>query len=334
MFWVQKSIIRLCNLAGKPVVTATQMLDSMITNPRPTRAEATDVANAVLDGTDCVMLSGETAAGSYPLQAVQIMSNICQEAESCVDNFALCQGLLNATLLSTPSSEPMSTIESLASSAVLTAAKVQASCIVVLASSGSAARLIAKYRPSQPVVVGVVPRERRARIGFAETRLTGHAVARQCLLTRGLIPVLVSPKSEEEAEKDPAGAAKLCVNEAVRYNAQREGDSRSPSQIQFAVARGLAAPGTPVVTLYNVEKCALRAALSHNLLTRLQAVRCHSRRHLPHAIWRVTCDCCCYATRKNVDKEMRLPGCLDPTAVGVCCRPAEASGGVRGAPYL
>jgi len=216
MFWVQKSIIRLCNLAGKPVVTATQMLDSMITNPRPTRAEATDVANAVLDGTDCVMLSGETAAGSYPLQAVQIMSNICQEAESCVDNFALCQGLLNATLLSTPSSEPMSTIESLASSAVLTAAKVQASCIVVLASSGSAARLIAKYRPSQPVVVGVVPRERRARIGFAETRLTGHAVARQCLLTRGLIPVLVSPKSEEEAEKDPAGAAKLCVNEAVR----------------------------------------------------------------------------------------------------------------------
>ena len=218
------------------------MLDSMITNPRPTRAEATDVANAVLDGSDCVMLSGETAAGSYPLEAVQIMSNICMEAESVIDNAALCQGLLNATLLSTAPSEPMSTIESLASSAVLTASKVQASCIVVLAASGQAARLIAKYRPSQPVVVGVVPRARRAKIGFAEMSQTGHAVARQCLLTRGLIPVLVSPKSMEDADHDPAAAAKLCVNEAIQY----------------AVALGLAAPGTPIVTMYNVERqCAV-----------------------------------------------------------------------------
>ena len=225
----------------QPVITATQMLDSMITNPRPTRAEATDVANAVLDGTDCVMLSGETAAGSYPLEAVQIMANICAEAEMVVDNFALCQGMLNATLLSTAPSEPMSTIESLASSAVLTAAKVQASCIVVLASSGQAARLIAKYRPSQPVVVGVVPRSRRADIGFTETQLAGHAVARQCLLTRGLVPVLVSPKDDGD-NLDPASAAKHCVNEAIL----------------FALSKGLALPGTPVVTLYNVEKqCAV-----------------------------------------------------------------------------
>ena len=133
----------------------------------------------------------------------------------------------------------MTTIESLASSAVLTAAKVQAACIVVLAANGSAARLIAKYRPSQPVVVGVVPRARRGTIGFKETTMTGHAVARQCLLTRGLIPLLVSSKNNET---DAAAAAKQCVNEAIEY----------------AREQGLVKPGQSVVTMYNVERqCAV-----------------------------------------------------------------------------
>ena len=143
-------MIRKANIAGKPVVTATQMLESMISNPRPTRAECSDVANAVLDGTDCVMLSGETANGEYPQAAVAIMARTCVEAESAIIFDGLYQAVRNS-VLSTYGT--MSVTESITSSAVKTAIDVQAKRIIVLSSSGTTARQVAKYRPSMPILV-------------------------------------------------------------------------------------------------------------------------------------------------------------------------------------
>mmetsp|Transcript_38529 Transcript_38529/g.69458 ORF Transcript_38529/g.69458 Transcript_38529/m.69458 type:complete len:536 (+) Transcript_38529:110-1717(+) len=149
VFLAQKYMIREANIAGKPVVTATQMLESMITNPRPTRAECSDVANACYDGTDAVMLSGETANGAYFRQAVEIMARTCSEAESSVNFNELYQSVRN----SVRGRFQLSTSESMASSAVKTAVDVGAKCIVVYSESGASARHVAKFRPGMPIAV-------------------------------------------------------------------------------------------------------------------------------------------------------------------------------------
>ncbi|GKZ01324.1 hypothetical protein MPSEU_001083400 [Mayamaea pseudoterrestris] len=149
VFLAQKYMIRKANIAGKPVVTATQMLESMITNPRPTRAECSDVANAVLDGTDCVMLSGETANGQYPTAAVTIMSQTCVEAESAQNTNMLYQAVRNSTLAQYGY---LSTSESIASSAVKTAIDVKAKAIIVCSESGTTATQVAKFRPGVPIL--------------------------------------------------------------------------------------------------------------------------------------------------------------------------------------
>ncbi|MBA2390420.1 MAG: pyruvate kinase, partial [Geodermatophilaceae bacterium] len=140
---VQKMIIRACNRAGIPVITATQMLDSMIRNPRPTRAEASDVANAILDGTDAIMLSGETASGAYPLRAVQMMHGIAERAEAVL----VAEGLRQFTVDEVPGVPA-----AVAHAAVSTAFELGAAAIITPTMSGSTARLISKYRPAMPIV--------------------------------------------------------------------------------------------------------------------------------------------------------------------------------------
>jgi pyruvate kinase len=150
VFLAQKMMIREANISGKFVITATQMLESMIVNPRPTRAECSDVANAVLDGTDCVMLSGETANGEHPEAAVTIMARTCCEAEAAVNFDSLYQAVRNSTL---KKYGHLSTSESIASSAVKTAIDVNAKAIIVCSESGATANQIAKFRPGMKVTV-------------------------------------------------------------------------------------------------------------------------------------------------------------------------------------
>jgi len=146
VFLAQKMMIAKCNIAGKPVITATQMLESMINNPRPTRAEASDVSNSVLDGTDCVMLSGESANGKFPEEAVRTLSRCCLEAEAALDYGALFKAI------HTGCKGTRSVPEAVCASAVEAALDVRASLIVCLTESGSTARLVAKYRPEARVI--------------------------------------------------------------------------------------------------------------------------------------------------------------------------------------
>ena len=150
--YLQKMIIQKCNI--KTVITATQMLDSMMRNPRPTRAEVTDVANAVYDGTDAVMLSGETAQGKYPLEALQMMVHIIQNTEQHLDY----EGMLEKTgghLKSGVSS-------AIGYSSVLAASNLNAKCIITPSVSGATARVVSNLRPRQ-VILGVTPNERTLR---------------------------------------------------------------------------------------------------------------------------------------------------------------------------
>ncbi|KYD01742.1 pyruvate kinase [Bacillus atrophaeus] len=145
---VQKELIKKCNALGKPVITATQMLDSMQRNPRPTRAEASDVANAIFDGTDAIMLSGETAAGSYPVEAVQTMHRIASRSEEALN--------YKEILSKRRGQVGMTITDAIGQSVAHTAINLNAAAIVTPTESGHTARMISKYRPQAPIVAVTV----------------------------------------------------------------------------------------------------------------------------------------------------------------------------------
>jgi pyruvate kinase len=190
---IQKYVIRRAADWRKPVIIATQMLESMIENPRPTRAEASDVANAIFDGTDSVMLSAETATGQYPLQAVGIMSKIVIEAESNMAEF---------TQPRRRQHRPLSIAETICESVAHAADDLKMSAIAVFTETGNTARLISKYRPQSPI--------------FAFSRMSD--VCNRMNLLWGVIPV------QRDQALNAEGMLLAAEQELLRRGCVRSGD--------------------------------------------------------------------------------------------------------------
>lgn len=175
---VQKMIIKKCNELAKPVITATQMLDSMIRNPRPTRAEVTDVANAIYDGTDAIMLSGETAAGKYPVEAVKVMASIAKRIEQTLDY---------DRMLKEKGSKNVTVTDAISHATCTTAVDLNASAIITSTSSGYTAKMVSKFRPQAPIIAAT----------------SNESVMRRLALTWGVCPIksALAGNTDEVIEK-------------------------------------------------------------------------------------------------------------------------------------
>ncbi len=175
----QKTIIRICNQYGKAVITATQMLESMIVNPRPTRAEATDVANAILDGTDAIMLSAETANGKYPVQAVKTMHNIASKIESSKMYREHCKQLFSLH-------EQVKDVRSaVTKSTCITASDTKSSAIIAPTLRGNSPHILSMFRPSQPIIAPT----------------SNEQVYKSLLIYSGVYPVLLPKKDSPDIEE-------------------------------------------------------------------------------------------------------------------------------------
>ncbi|CAH1193234.1 Pyruvate kinase [Paenibacillus auburnensis] len=215
---VQKDMIKKCNLAGKPVITATHMLESMQMNPRPTRAEAGDVANAIFDGTDSVMLSGESAAGKYPLESVETMARIAARAESVLGHYGRC---------SCNGGEAATDVTGAIGEAVArTALVLSAKAILALTESGFTARTIAKHKPVAPVIAVS----------------TKESVLYALSMTWGVTPLL---RSESASSTDTAVAAAVELAKSAGY--VQDGDL-------VVITAGVPAGRTGTTNLLRVHK--------------------------------------------------------------------------------
>ncbi|CCD25211.1 pyruvate kinase PYK2 NDAI_0E03940 [Naumovozyma dairenensis CBS 421] len=200
---VQKRLIAKCNLVGKPVICATQMLESMTYNPRPTRAEVSDVGNAILDGADCIMLSGETAKGDYPIEAVKMMTQTALVAENAIPYLANYDDIRNCTPKPTP------TTETVAASSVAAVFEQNAKAIIVLSTSGETARLCSKYRPNCPIIL--VTRNR--------------GTARFSHLYRGVYPFVYELPPLEDWVKDVEKRLNFGIEMGKELNILQKGDA-------------------------------------------------------------------------------------------------------------
>ncbi|OBR66935.1 pyruvate kinase [Paenibacillus oryzae] len=191
---LQRIMIQKSNVAGKPVIVATQMLDSMQVNPRPTRAEVSDVANAVLQGADCIMLSGESAAGKYPLESVRMMAQIADRTEATVDYDAAFESRMTA---------PIGSItEVISQSVVSSSLQLGAKAILTPTESGFTARMVSKYRPKAPIIA-----------------ISSHdSVLKRLTMTRGVVPV----KGENVNSTDEM--FKLSIAKAAETGIVQSGD--------------------------------------------------------------------------------------------------------------
>jgi pyruvate kinase len=231
VFLAQKMMIAKCNVAGKSVICATQMLESMIKKPRPTRAEVSDVANAVLDGADCVMLSGETAKGEYPLEAVSMMHAICLEAEAAMyskvlfvirflSNHYSIRVLFNFILfylnfqnvfieLSLKTRSPTDMTTTIAIAAVNASMKSMAAAIVVITTTGRTAHAVSQYRPRCPII--------------AVSRST--QTTRQAHLFRGILPLHYDENRLDDWIQDIDVRIKYAIDFGKKKGFLKVGDS-------------------------------------------------------------------------------------------------------------